>query len=145
MKIQPFEVTSWQCRHLMYPLPNESLREEFPQNLRAFWMGSSNPAHEYVQSHFREFNSRKKLLCNLSGTPVRVFQPRYTIAIVYRLVFSCIARYRAIPPQGPLSWGIARLCWRHAASIAIQTTISFLSRYTGYCSYTVANRGLKRH
>ena len=47
----------------------------------------------------------------LSGTPVRVFQTRYTIAIYsIALCFSCVAGYRAIPPKGPLSWGIARLC-----------------------------------
>ena len=44
---------------------------------------------------------------------------------------SCIARCRAMPPQGPPSWFIARLCWKHAVSIAALATISFLSRYRG--------------
>ena len=52
-------------------------------------------------------------------------------------------------PQGPLptslSWGIARLCWKLAASIAAQAAVLLLSRYTGYPSYTVASYGLKLH
>ena len=61
--------------------------------------------------------------------------------------FSCIASYRAItpPPQGPLSWGIAGLCWNHAASITAQAAVPLLSRYRGYRSFSVANRGFKRH
>ena len=59
--------------------------------------------------------------CCLSGRPVRVFQSRYTIAIVNRLVF---VMYRARvsrftpppPPQSPLCWGFARFCWKDAAS-----------------------------
>ena len=61
----------------------------------------------------------------------------------------CVSRvsrgYHAIPPQGPLSWGIARLCRKHVASIAAQAAVSFLSCYRGYRSYTVVNHGLKRH
>ena len=37
----------------------------------------------------------------LSGTPVRVFQSRYTIAIVYRLMFFM---YRRVSRYTPLSW-----------------------------------------
>ena len=68
----------------------------------------------------------------LSGTPVRVFQLRYTIAIVYRLMFfMCRKISRLNPPKAPLSWGIAELCWNHAASIAAQAAVSRLSRYRG--------------
>ena len=40
------------------------------------------------------------------------------------------------PPKAPLSWGIARLWWKHAASIATQAAVSFLSSYRGYRSDT---------
>ena len=53
-----------------------------------------------------------------------------------------VSRYT--PPRAPLSWGIARLCWKHAASIAAQAAMSLLSRYRGYRSHTVANGGFKR-
>ena len=37
--------------------------------------------------------------------------------------------------KAPLpSWGIAKLCWKHAASITTQAAVSFLSRYRGYSS-----------
>ena len=44
--------------------------------------------------------------------------------------FSCVAGYCAFPPPPPTpqSRGIARLRWKHAASIAAQAGVSFLSR-----------------
>ena len=60
------------------------------------------------------------------------------------MFFSVSESISAIPPQGPsFNWGIAGLCWSHAASIAAQAAVSCLSRYRGYRSYTVANRGLR--
>ena len=51
-------------------------------------------------------------------------------------MYRSVLRYT---PNGPLILGIARLCWKHAASIAAQATVSFLSRYWGFRSYAVAN------
>ena len=59
---------------------------------------------------------------------------------------SPIARLSCYIPPGPPKLGRCKiLCWKHAASIAAQATVSFLSRYGGYRSSTVANRGLKCH
>ena len=81
---------------------------------------------------------------SLNGTPVRVFQSRYTFGIVYRLVFFMyrkVLRYT----QGPPKFGYRKIMLEDAASTAAQATVSFLSRYRGYRSFTVANCGLKRH
>ena len=48
---------------------------------------------------FRTYRIKRGIIRGLSGTPLRVLQSRYTIAIINRLVFSCIAGYRAIPPK----------------------------------------------
>ena len=76
-----------------------------------------------------------RCLSHLSGTPVRVFQSRYTIARVYRLMSHRVSHHTPQPP--PLSWGVARLCGKHAASIAAQAAVLFLSRHRGvsqlYC------------
>ena len=46
----------------------------------------------------------------LSGSAGASFQSRYTIAIVYRLMFFMHRKVSRYTPEGPLSWGIARLC-----------------------------------
>ena len=76
-------------------------------------------------NRFLPFGRGVILVKTLSGTPVRVFQSRYTIAIVYRLMFFLyhkVSRYT--PPRPHLSWGIARLCWKHATSIPAQAAVS---------------------
>ena len=88
---------------------------------------------------------------SLSGMPVRVFQLRYSIAVVYRLMFFLYRKVsRYIHPKATLGWGNARLCWKHAASIAAQAAgnliVSHSYRAKGCRGKTVAkNRGLKRH
>ena len=68
---------------------------------------------------------------NFSGMSVRVFQSRYTIAIVYRLVISMYRRVIALTPPPPPTrtpWvGVFQDYVRsNAASIAAQATVSFL-------------------
>ena len=57
----------------------------------------------------------------LSGRPVQVFQSRYTIAIVYRLMFFMHRRMsRYTPPQGPPKLGYRKImldaCWSYRSS-----------------------------
>ena len=62
-------------------------------------------------------------------------------AIVYRLLFSCIEGYRAIPAQGPPKLRYRKImleeCWEYRSSSYHLVPISFLSRYRGvsqlYC------------
>ena len=69
----------------------------------------------------------------LSGTSVRVLQSRYTIAVIYRLMFFT---YRKVSRYNPPN-AIAIFCWKHAATIAAQTTVSFLSRCRGIAAILV--------
>ena len=62
---------------------------------------------------------------NLSGTPVRVCQSCYTIAIVYRLMFFMYRRVWRYTPQGPPKLGVSQ---DYAGSMLLVSQLRLPSR-----------------